>query len=124
VSELVDRFRAEESRGSLVSEGEDQEGALDSLTLRKFMRGCFADIHAEAPDVYNLVTGFDVTAEALRLAGERIVNLKKEWRREDDALPARILADELPSGVGQGVGLTRGDGPDGRRLLPHARLDA
>jgi aldehyde:ferredoxin oxidoreductase len=115
VSELVDRFRAEESRGSLVSEGEDQEAALDSLALCKFIRGCFADIYAEAADIYNLVTGFDLTAEALRRAGERIVNLKKAfniregWRREDDTLPPRILADELPSGVGQGVGLTRGE---------------
>ena len=115
VSELVDRFKAEESRGRLVSEGEDQEAALDSLTLCKFIRGCFADIYAETADIYNLVTGFDLTAEALRRAGERIVNLKKAfniregWGREDDTLPPRILVDELPSGVAQGVGLTRAD---------------
>jgi aldehyde:ferredoxin oxidoreductase len=112
VSELVDRFKAEESRGRLVAEGEDQEAVLDSLALCKFIRGCFADIYAETADIYNLVTGFDLGAEALRQAGERIVNLKKAfniregWRREDDTLPGRILADELPSGVAQGVGLT------------------
>ncbi|MCJ7510258.1 MAG: aldehyde ferredoxin oxidoreductase family protein [Dehalococcoidia bacterium] len=115
VAELVDRFKAEESRGCLVAEGEDQEAILDSLALCKFIRGCFADIYAETADIYNLVTGFDLTPEALRQSGERIVNLKKAfniregWRREDDTLPPRILADELPSGVAQGIGLTRAE---------------
>jgi aldehyde:ferredoxin oxidoreductase len=115
VAELVDRFKAEESRGRLVAEGEDQEAVLDSLALCKFIRGCFADIYAETADIYNLVTGFDLTPEALHQAGERVVNLKKAfniregWRREDDTLPPRILADELPSGVGLGVGLTRAE---------------
>jgi aldehyde:ferredoxin oxidoreductase len=98
-----------------VAEGEDQEAVLDSLALCKFIRGCFADIYGETADIYNLVTGFDLTPEALHQAGERIVNLKKAfniregWRREDDTLPPRILADELPSGVAQGVGLTRAE---------------
>ncbi|GAG44442.1 unnamed protein product, partial [marine sediment metagenome] len=69
VSELVDRFKAEESRGRLVSEGEDQEAVLDSLALCKFIRGCFTDIYAETADIYNLITGVDLTAEALRGAG-------------------------------------------------------
>ncbi|MGQ9572113.1 MAG: aldehyde ferredoxin oxidoreductase family protein [Dehalococcoidia bacterium] len=115
VSGLVDRFEAEEGRGRLVAEGEDQEAVLDSLALCKFIRGCFADIYAETADIYNAVTGLDLGGEDLRRAGERIVNLKKAfniregWRREDDTLPPRILADELPVGVAQGMGLTRAE---------------
>lgn len=140
LSQMVDRFKAEESRGELVAEGEEQEAVLDSLALCKFIRGCFADFYAETAEIYNLVTGLDVTAEDLRLAGERIVNLKKAfnvregWRREDDTLPPRILSDPLPSGVARGIGLTpaeldlmvgayyraRGWTPDG--LIPEDKL--
>jgi len=140
VAELVDRLRAEESRGRLVAEGEDQEVLLDSLILCKFVRGCFADFYAEAAAILNAVTGFDLTPEELRRAGERITNLKKAfniregWRREDDTLPLRILSDTLFDGAAQGVGLSRAeldlmiDGyyrarewtPDG--LIPEAKL--
>src|SRR4030067_46189 len=46
VAELVDRLSADESRGRLVAEGEDQEALLDSLLLCKFVRGCFAGFYA------------------------------------------------------------------------------
>ena len=140
VAELVDRFKAEEDRGRLVAEGEDQEAVLDSLTLCKFVRGCFADFYAEAAAIYGAVTGFDLTPEELRRAGERIANLKKAfniregWRREDDTLPPRILRDTLPDGAARGVGLSRAEldlmiggyyrargwTPDG--LIPQAKL--
>ena len=115
VAGLVDRFKAEEDRGRLVAEGEDQEALLDSLTLCKFIRGCFADFYVEAAAIYNAVTGFDLTPEELHRAGERIVNLKKAfniregWRRQDDTLPSRILHDALPDGKVQGVGLSQAD---------------
>ena len=140
VAELVDRLSAEESRGRLVAEGEDQEALLDSLILCKFVRGCFADFYAEAGAMYNAVAGFDLTPEEFRRAGERITNLKKAfniregWRREDDTLPPRILTDALSDGAAQGVGLSRAeldlmiDGyyrargwtPDG--MIPEAKL--
>lgn len=140
VAELVDRLKAEEGRGRLVAEGEDQEALLDSLSLCKFVRGCFADFYGEAAAIYNAVTGFDLTPEELRRAGERIVSLKKAfniregWRREDDTLPPRILDDTLSDGAAQGVGLSRAEldlmidayyrargwTPDG--LIPEARL--
>ncbi len=115
VAELVDRFKADESRGLIVAEGEDQEAVLDSLALCKFIRSCFADFYAETADIYSLVTGFDISAEALRRAGERVVNLRKAfniregWQRGDDTLPPRILADALPSGAARGVGLTEAE---------------
>jgi aldehyde:ferredoxin oxidoreductase len=115
IAELVDRLSAEESRGRLVAEGEDQEALLDSLVLCKFVRGCFADFYAEAGAMYNAVTGFDVSPDEFRLAGERITNLKKAfniregWRREDDTLPSRILTDALTDGAAQGVGLSQAE---------------
>jgi aldehyde:ferredoxin oxidoreductase len=140
VAELVDRLSAEESRGRLVAEGEDQEALLDSLILCKFVRGCFADFYTEAGAMYNAVAGFDLTPEEFRRAGERIINLKKAfniregWRREDDTLPPRILTDALSDGAAQGVSLSRAeldlmiDGyyrargwtPDG--VIPEAKL--
>jgi len=115
VAELVDRLSADESRGRLVAEGEDQEALLDSLILCKFVRGCFADFYAEAAAMYNAVAGFDLTPEEFRRAGERITNLKKAfniregWRREDDTLPPRILTDALSDGAAQGAGLSRAE---------------
>jgi len=115
VAGLVDRLSADERRGLLVAEGEDQEALFDSLILCKFVRGCFADFYGEVAAIYNAVTGFDVSPEGLRLAGERVINLKKAfniregWRREDDALPPRILSDALSDGAAQGVGLSRAE---------------
>jgi aldehyde:ferredoxin oxidoreductase len=140
VAELVDRLSAEEARGRLVAEGEDQEALLDSLILCKFVRGCFADFYGETAAIFNAVTGFDLTLEELRRVGERITNLKKAfniregWRREDDTLPPRILSEVLSDGAAQGVSLSRAeldlmiDGyyrargwtPDG--LIPEAKL--
>ena len=51
----------------------------------------------------------------LRLAGERINNLKKlfnireGWTREDDTLPARSLQEKLPTSIVKGEGLLKTD---------------
>ena len=56
-----------------------------------------------------------MTAQDLKVAGERINNLKKlfnireGWQRGDDTLPARVLEEALPTGVAKGIGLTRTD---------------
>jgi aldehyde:ferredoxin oxidoreductase len=60
-----------------------------------------------------MITGWDLTADDLKQAGERINNLKKlfnlreGWTRTDDTLPPRVLEEKLPTGVVAGVGLTR-----------------
>jgi aldehyde:ferredoxin oxidoreductase len=60
-----------------------------------------------------MITGWEMTAEELQQAGERISNLKKlfnireGWTRADDTLPPRVLEEKLPTGVVAGVGLTR-----------------
>ena len=81
-----------------------------------------------------------MTPDELKRAGERINNLKKlfnireGWKQEDDTLPPRVLEEKLPTGVVEGVGLSKEDldmmirGYYGARgwteagLVPEARL--
>jgi aldehyde:ferredoxin oxidoreductase len=113
LSGRVDRLTADAERGRLAAESEDFAAVLDSLILCKFVRGCFDDFYAEAATLLHYVTGWDVTGDELRRAGERITNLKKDfnlregWRPEDDTLPPRLLEEALPTGPAAGVGLTR-----------------
>ena len=114
-SSRVDRLQADVRRGRLTMEGEDFSVVLDSLIWCKFLRKAFRDLYAESAAIYEHVTGWSMTAAELRQAGERINTLKKlfnireGWRREDDTLPPRVLTETLPTGVAQGVGLTRAD---------------
>jgi aldehyde:ferredoxin oxidoreductase len=83
-----------------VAASEDRAAVMDSLTLCKFLRHCFGDLFAEAAELFALVTGVPMTADALRLAGTRINTVKKwfniaqGWTRADDTLPPRLLANE------------------------------
>ncbi len=112
-SARVDRLKADEQRGRITMEGEDFSAVLDSLIWCKFLRKAFTDFYAESAAIYQRVTGWPMTPEELRKAGERINNLKKlfnireGWTRADDTLPPRVLSETLPSGVARGVGLAR-----------------
>lgn len=114
-SAAVDRLKADEERGRVAMEGEDLSAVMDSLTWCKFLRKAFDDFYEESAHIYERVTGASMTGDDLRLAGERINNLKKlfnvreGWTRGDDTLPPRILDEDLPDGVARGVGLSRGD---------------
>ncbi len=85
------------ARAEAAAAAEDQAAILDSLTLCKFLRHTFDDLHAEAADLHAMVTGRATTADDLHHAGERINNLKKlfnirqGWTRADDTLPSRVL---------------------------------
>jgi aldehyde:ferredoxin oxidoreductase len=111
-SGTVDRFKAEVARGHMAADSEDLACVLDSLILCKFVRKCFDDLYTEAAEIYQLVTGWPMHGPELRLAGERISNLKKlfnvreGWTRVDDTLPARCLAEPLADGPGAGERLT------------------
>ena len=108
----VDRFRADPRRGELVAASEDFSAVLDSLIVCKFLRKCFTDFYAEGAEVLSKVTGWSFTAAELRQVGERIntlkklFNLRQGWQPHDDWLPSRLLSEPLPTGVGQGIGLT------------------
>jgi len=111
-SGVVDRFRADSKRGSLVAASEDFAATLDSLIVCKFLRKCFSDYYQEAAEIVSKVTGWDYTGAELKRAGERIHTLKKlfnvreGWQPEDDWLPERLLSEALPTGVAAGVGLS------------------
>jgi aldehyde:ferredoxin oxidoreductase len=114
-SARVDRLQPDVERGRLTMEGEDFSAVLDSLIWCKFLRKAFHDLYAESAAIYEHITGWSMTAAELRQAGERINTLKKlfnireGWRQEDDTLPPRVLTEALPTGVAQGVGLTKAD---------------
>ena len=114
-SSRVDRLQVDGQRGRITSEGEDFSAVLDSLIWCKFLRKAFDDLYEESAEIYRHITGWDMTAQELQLAGERINNLKKQfniregWSRDDDTLPPRVFDELLPTGVAEGVGLTRQD---------------
>lgn len=114
-SSRVDRFRVDGLRGGITADGEDFSAVLDSLIWCKFLRKAFNDLYAESAEIYERVTGWSMTAQDLKVAGERINNMKKlfnireGWQRDDDTLPARVLEEVLPTGVAKGIGLTRTD---------------
>ena len=111
-SDRVDRFSVDDQRGRIAAESEDFSAVLDSLIWCKFLRKAFDDFYEESASVYTMITGWKMSAQELKLAGERINNLKKlfnvreGWQRSDDTLPPRVLEERLPSGVAAGVGLT------------------
>ena len=114
-SARVDRLKVDKERGRITMEGEDFSAILDSLIWCKFLRKAFDDLYAESAAIYEHVTGWPMTPEELRRAGERINNLKRlfnireGWTRDDDTLPPRALHEKLPTGVVEGVGLDKQD---------------
>ncbi len=140
-SNVVNRMEADAQRGGITAEGEDFSAVLDSLIWCKFLRKAFDDFWDESADSLNLITGWDVRPDELKMAGERINNLKKlfnireGWTRADDTLPPRVLTEPLPDGAAAGVGLSDGDlqmmvtsyyqvrgwNPDG--TIPSSKLD-
>ena len=114
-SAKVDRLAVDDKRGRIAADGEDFSAVLDSLIWCKFLRKAFDDLYEESAEIYTHITGWDMNADDLRLAGERINNLKKQfniregWRRSDDTLPPRVFQETLPTGVAAGVGLDKQD---------------
>ncbi len=103
--DLSDRLAPEaeaRARALAAAEAEDQAAVLDSLTVCKFLRHCFDDLHAETAHLYTLVTGVPTSADDLRQAGARITavkkafNIRQGWTRADDTLPPRVFdGDDL-----------------------------
>lgn len=114
-SNRVDRLKVDEERGRITMQSEDFSAVLDSLIWCKFLRKAFDDFYVESAGIYEHLTGWHMTPDDLRQAGERINNLKKlfniraGWTRDDDTLPARVLQEELPTGIVKGIGLTPHD---------------
>ena len=128
----VDRLKAEKGRGKLVKEHEDIYALIDSLIVCKNAKGTF---YKELPDMaklYSLVTGEDMTAEELKVAGERIntlarlINIREGLGRKDDTLPWKVMNQPITDdGPVKGAVVTQ-DELDLMlgRLLSSSRLDA
>lgn len=97
LSDQLDPHAEATARAAAAAAAEDQAAVLDSLTLCKFLRHAFTDLHAEAAALHAVVTALPTTAADLRTAGERITTVKKlfnireGWTRAEDTLPARVL---------------------------------
>lgn len=93
-----------EGKAQLVINGQHQNSIKFSLI--------FCDFWALSPDLMagfcSVALGREVTADELRLAGERIwnlgrlLNVREGFRREHDYLPARVLEHPLPDGPAAG----------------------
>lgn len=101
-SAAVDRRNVGPESAVLAIETEDKAALMDSLILCKFLRGIFVDFFAESAEVLRLVTGWDITADELRITARRIVATKKRfnimagWTPAEDTLPIRLLQQAVP----------------------------
>ena len=82
----------------------------DSLVLCRFVeeRGFGSTNNQDVAEVLRLVTGWDIDADELETIGERIVNLERMMqvsrgvRREQDAIPWRAMNEPIPAGPAKG----------------------
>ncbi|HVP27226.1 MAG TPA: aldehyde ferredoxin oxidoreductase family protein [Candidatus Bathyarchaeia archaeon] len=103
----VNRLIAEKGRGKMVKDMEDVYNLIDSFIVCKFSRGTYYKELDDMAKLYTLVTGFEMTPQLLKLAGERIqnaarlYNVREGLSRKDDGLPYKVMhepiVDEGPS---------------------------
>ena len=93
----VDRLRAEKGRGVIVKDGEDAINIIDSLIICKNAKGTLYKELSDMAKLYTLVTGFEITPQEIKKAGERInnlarlINIREGFSRKDDTLPWKIM---------------------------------
>ena len=98
----VNRLKAEKGRGKMVSDMEDAYALIDSLIICKFSRGTYYKGLEEMAKLYDLVTGFDLSAEEFKKSGERIntlarlLNIREGLGRKDDTLPWKVMNVPIP----------------------------
>jgi aldehyde:ferredoxin oxidoreductase len=95
-------------KGKVVAYCEDLRALDDSLTLCKFITQGQLGYPEHLADLFSSVTGLTWSAEKLRMAGERIVqmerlfNLREGLTSKDDTLPERFLSEPVPDGPAKG----------------------
>jgi len=108
----VDRSKTGMGSGNLAMESENLATMLDLLAMCRFIRKCFKEPYTESAKFYELTTGIKMTADELKMATNRINNLKKAfniregWTQKDDSLPPRIMKDPIPNGPSKGARVT------------------
>ena len=110
----VDRLKAEKGRGKLVNDHEDMYNVIDSLIVCKNAKGTFDEEFVDLAKIYSVVTGFEVTPQEMREAGERIqtiaklINAREGLTRKDDSLPWKIMNQPIPDdGAAKGAVVTK-----------------
>jgi len=102
VAGKVNRFKAEKGRGKLVKETEDLYSIIDSIIVCKFSRGTYFEGFKDLANLYSAVIGIEMSAEDLRMAGERInnlgrlINIREGLTRKDDHLPWKVMNVPIP----------------------------
>lgn len=110
-SAKTDRLHGAAESAKLAIETEDRAALIDSLILCKFLRGVFVDLFEESATLLAATTGWQITGAELRTTARRIVtakklfNIREGWIAAEDTLPKRLLAEELPAGVGPAASL-------------------
>ncbi len=98
----VDRLKAEKGRGRLVRDMEDVYALIDSFIVCKFSRGTYYKELSDMAKLYSLVTGYEMTPEEVKKAGERIntiarvINVREGLSRKDDTLPWKVMNQPIP----------------------------
>jgi aldehyde:ferredoxin oxidoreductase len=98
----VDRLKAERGRGKIVKDLEDTYSLIDSFIVCKNAKATFYRELEELAKLYGLVTGFDVSAQELSVAAERIntlarlINVREGLGRKDDSLPWKVMNVPIP----------------------------
>jgi aldehyde:ferredoxin oxidoreductase len=114
----VNRLIAEKGRGKMVKDMEDTYNLIDSFIVCKFSRGTYYKELDDMAKLYSLVTGFDITPQQLKLAGERIQNAARLYNvreglgRKDDNLPWKVMHEPVPD-----------EGPSKGAFVSQAELD-
>jgi aldehyde:ferredoxin oxidoreductase len=95
-------------KGKMVAYFEDVRALADSLPLCKFPARSHFGFPENLTGLFHAVTGLDWSADDLRQAGERIVqmerlfNLREGLTPADDTLPERYLSEPVQDGPAKG----------------------
>lgn len=101
---------AYKGKGKLVSYFEDWCAVIDALEpCKNIMQNMEILTFDRAAEVVEAVTGLKMSAEEVRRAGERIVNIERAYNvregmsRSDDTLPRRFREESLSEGPSRGT---------------------
>jgi len=106
-SSIRDPFQANPEEAHVLVDMENALTVLDAFGGCKFM-GMLLPAN-ELIELYEHATGWTLTIEDFRQAGERIYNLtravsvREGTSREDDVLPERLMAQPMPEGPAEGM---------------------
>jgi len=106
-SSIRDPFQANPEEAHVLVDMENALTVLDAFGGCKFM-GLLLPAD-ELIDLYTSVTGWQLTIDEFRVAGERVYNLtraacvREGVTRADDILPERLMSEPLPGGPAGGM---------------------